>query len=207
MEHEGLKNLYEQVITGNFQWDRWGLLGVLSDYVLNYTEGDIIEIGCGESSIFLSQLAEKYNRTCYHIEYSRSGIQNMKATKGYFGKNSKVYNMKSDDFFHASSIFENFKLPPIALAFIDGDHSYESVTHDFENIEKYLVVGGYIFIHDTLPPDESWEIPEKCGTVYKLREDLENETCLFKNNGGNIEVFTFPRSAFDVGLTMVRKID
>jgi len=52
MEHEGLKNLYEQVITGNFQWERWGLLGVLCDYVLNYNNGNILEIGCGESSIF-----------------------------------------------------------------------------------------------------------------------------------------------------------
>ena len=85
MEHEGLKNLYEQVITGNFQWERWGLLGVLCDYVLNYNNGNILEIGCGESSIFLSNLAKKYNRICYHVEYSKSGVENMKNTKGYFG--------------------------------------------------------------------------------------------------------------------------
>jgi len=197
-EHQGLKNLYEEVIQNKFGWDRWGLLAVLSDYVLNYTEGDIMEIGCGESSIYLSKLAEKYNRKCYHVEYSVSGIDNMKNTKGYFGKNSQVFNMKSEDFFKAIQTAD-IGYPKLALAFIDGDHSYEAATYDFECIERYLVRGGYVFLHDTLPPDDSWKVPHKCGTVYKLREDLE-----FESN--NFEVFTFPRSAFDVGLTMVRKL-
>ena len=99
MEHPALKNLYKEVINDVYHWDRWGLLSVLCDYVLNYTKGDIVEIGCGESSIYLSKLAEKYNRKCYHIEYSKSGVENMKNTKGYFGKNSQVFNMKSNDFF------------------------------------------------------------------------------------------------------------
>ena len=68
MEHEGLKNLYAQVVEGKWLWDRWGLLSVLCDYVLYYTQGQILEIGCGESSIHLSKLAEKYNRRCYHCE-------------------------------------------------------------------------------------------------------------------------------------------
>lgn len=194
MEHPGLKNLYNEVVSGKFRWERWGLLSVLCDYVLTYTPGDIIEIGCGESSIYLSQLAEKYNRICYHVEYSRSGVENMKNTQGYFGKNSKVFNMKSEDFFNKET------LTPLALAFIDGDHNYEVVTYDFEKVEENMGIGGYIFLHDTLPPDDSWKVPEKCGTVYKLREDLEADV----RNGEPIEVFTFPRSAFDVGLTMVR---
>lgn len=194
-EHKGLKNLYEQVIEGNWLWKRWGLLSVLSDYVLYYTEGDIIEIGCGESSIHLSRLAEKYNRKCYHIEYSKSGVENMKNTKGYFGKNSQVFNMKSSDFFK-SLRNADIGYPSLALAFIDGDHVYEQVKEDFWNTYKYIVNDGYIFLHDTLPPDESWTVPEKCGTVYKLRIELE------KRN--DIDIFTFSKSAFDVGLTMIR---
>jgi hypothetical protein len=191
MQHESLKNLYEQVIQDKFGWDRWGLLGVLCDYVLNYTKGDIVEIGCGESSIYLSKLAEKYDRTCFHCEYSRSGVENFKKTKGYFGKNSKVFNEKSDRFLIR-------KFPPLALAFIDGDHRYEQVLKDFVNIFDHIVENGYIFLHDTLPPSKEWEVPSKCGTVYKLRRDIE-ETWT------NVDVFTFPHSAFDVGLTMVRK--
>ena len=195
-EHPGLKNLYEQVITGNFQWDRWGLLSVLCDYVLNYNNGHIIEIGCGESSIFLSKLAEKYNRICFHCEYSKSGVENMKNTKGYFGKNSEVYNGKSDDFFKDAMANK----PQIALAFIDGDHTYEQVKKDFDNVWEHVVKDGYIFLHDTNPPSEEWTVPEKCGDVFYLIEDLEES-----HMRTVLDIFTFTRSAFNVGLTMVRK--
>lgn len=194
-EHEGLRNLYEQVVNGSFKWQRWGLLSVLCDYVLYYNEGDILEIGCGESSIHLSKLAEKHHRNCYHVEYSKSGVENMKNTKGYFGDNSKVFNMKSDDFFNALKNAD-IGYPKLALAFIDGDHEYKQVREDFHNTIQYVNSGGYIFLHDTMPPDDSWTVPERCGTVYKLREELERK---------NIhDVFTFDKSAFDVGLTMVR---
>ena len=189
-EHKALKNLYDQVVSGVFNWNRWGLLSVLSDYVLYYTSGDIVEIGCGESSIHLSKLAEKYNRKCFHCEYSISGVKNMKNTKGYFGKNSNVYTGKSDAF------FKEVDLPKIALGFIDGDHTYEQVKKDFNNLFKYVVKDGYIFLHDTHPPNKSWTVPEKCGTVFKLREDLENQ---------GTSMFTFTRSAFDVGLTMIKR--
>jgi hypothetical protein len=195
-EHEGLKNLYNQVVSGSFGWERWGLLSVLSDYVLYYTEGDILEIGCGESSIILSKLAEKYNRICYHCEFSKSGVQNMKNTKGYFGKNSKVFNMKSDEFF-SSLKNADIGYTKLALAFIDGDHSYSQVQKDFYNTFEYVVKDGYIFLHDTYPPNESWTSLNRCGTVYKLREDLEKRS--------DIEIFTFTKSAFDVGLTMLQK--
>lgn len=194
-EHEGLRNLYEQVVNGFFKWQRWGLLSALSDYVLYYNQGDILEIGCGESSIHLSKLAEKYHRTCYHIEFSKSGVENMKNTKGYFGDNSKVFNMKSDEFFNSLKNAD-IGYPRFALAFIDGDHEYKVVSEDLHNTIQYMNKGGYIFLHDTLPPDDSWKVPEKCGTVYKLREKIESM--------GIYEVFTFDRSAFDVGLTMIR---
>ena len=197
-EHKALKNLYEQVVSGSFGWDRWGLLSVLSDYVLNYNKGAIVEIGCGESSIIFSTLAEKYKVWCYHIEYSRGGVENMKNTKGYFGKYSLVFRMTSDEFFEKHRKID--PLPPIALSFIDGDHEYEQVKKDFDNIWPKVVDGGYVFFHDTLPPDDSWKVPEKCGTVYELRKDLEE----FSIRPG-YEIFTFDKSAFNVGLTMVRK--
>jgi len=195
-EHPALKNLYKQVVSGVFNWERWGLLSVLSDYVLYFTEGDILEIGCGESSIHLSKLAEKYNRRCYHCEFSRSGVTNMKNTKGYFGKNSEVFNMKSDEFFDSISNAD-IGYPRLALAFIDGDHVYEQVKKDFMHTFNYVVHDGVIFLHDTYPPDDSWKVPQRCGTVYKLREELEDWP--------NIQMFTFKRSAFDVGLTMIQK--
>lgn len=190
-EHKGLKNLYKQVVNGNFNWDRWGLLGCLSDCILNYVKGDILEIGCGESSIYLSRLADKYERICYHVEFSKSGIRNMENTKGYFGNGSIIYNVKSDEF------FEHERPGPLALSFIDGDHEYEQVEKDFFNILSYTVEDGVIFLHDTLPPDKNWVVPERCGTAFILRKELEKHE--------NLDVFTFPFTAFGVGLTMVKK--
>lgn len=191
MEHSGLKNLYEEVISGNFGWDRWGLMSVIADCTLNYVKGEILEIGAGESSIYLSKLAEKYNRNCYHIEFSKSGVENMRNTKGYFGDNSIVYNCKSEEFFKIE------RPGPLAVSFIDGDHEYEKVDEDLTNVLSYTVEDGIVFLHDTLPPTEDWAVPEKCGTVFLLRKELEENEML--------DVFTFPFTAFGAGLTMVKK--
>ncbi len=192
--HPGLTNLYKTVVSGDYGWDRWGLMSVLSDCILNHVDGNILEIGCGESSIYLSKLAEKYHRQCFHVEYSLGGVENMKKTEGYFGRNSMVFNCKSDKFFEDASTNMRF-----ALAFIDGDHLYQPVQRDFYSTAVHLAPGGFIFLHDTYPPDKTWTTENKCGTVFKLRQDLERSD--------DWEVFTFPFTAFNVGLTMVRKKD
>jgi hypothetical protein len=193
-EHPALKNLFKQVVSGSFGWERWGLLGVLSDCILNYVKGDILEIGAGESSIIFSKLSEKYDRMCDHVEYSKSGVENMRHTKGYFGKNSTVYNCKSDEYFKR---YAGYMKPTYALAFIDGDHSYEGVKRDFANTMPYVVPNGVVFLHDTLPPTKDWTVDHKCGGVFKLRMELEKSV--------SFDVFTFPFTAFNVGLTMVNR--
>lgn len=193
-EHPALKNLYEEVVSGKYDWQRWGLLGVLCDYILSNRNGHILEIGCGESSIYFSKLAEKHNCLCYHVEYSKSGVHNMSYTNGYFGKNSKIFNMKSDEFFEKDFISKSGN--KLSLAFIDGDHEYEQVKRDFNNTLLNMEKRGYIFLHDTCPPDESWCVPHKCGNVYRLRQEIEKEM--------GIHSFTFKNTAFGVGLTMVR---
>lgn len=195
-EHKGLRDLHTQVTRGDFGWDRWGLLRCLSDFVLNFSQGDILEIGCGETSIHFSRLAEMYGRKCYHVDFSKSGIENMQNTPGYFGSNSQVFNMKSDDFF-ASLRNADIGYPKLAIAFIDGDHIYEAAKRDFDNVFPFVLPTGMIFLHDTYPRTEDWTVEHRCGTVYKLRHELEARN--------DIDVFTFTRTAFDVGLTMVRK--
>jgi hypothetical protein len=117
----------------------------------------------------------------------------MKNTEGYFGTHSQVYNMKSDQFFEQDELEKT----DIALAFIDGDHVYEVVNRDFWSTVEYMAPGGFIFLHDTLPPNKNWMAENKCGSVNLLRHDLEGLAAL--------DVFTFPFSAFHVGLTMVRR--
>ena len=206
-EHPGSRDMYDTiaqwvscdvVISKRFVWDRFGILGILGDYVLRYVQGDIVEIGVGESSIFLTRLAEKYGRKVYHNDLQRSHIVNMKTVPGIFDPKGVAYTGRSDDF------FKEVKFTPIALGFIDGDHTYEQAMKDFKNIYNLLVDGGYIFLHDTYPPNEEMTTPTTCGDVYRFRRELEESA----NYSGekSIEVFTFPHGAMDVGFTMVRKL-
>jgi len=201
VEHAGSKELMELLaqwencsipFSKTFGWNRWGILGVLCDFVLYFTKGDIIEIGVVESSIFLTKLAKKYDRIAYHCDAQYGKIANSWTVDGYFDiSHSITFQGGSDEF------FKFFNFPQIALGFIDGDHLYEQVKRDFDNLFELLVDDGYIFLHDTYPPSEEYCNENYCGTVYKLRQELEERK--------DIDCFTFTHSAFEVGLTMVRK--
>jgi hypothetical protein len=201
-EHPGSRELYDAVanwhpgplfFSKRFGWDRWGLFGILADYVLNYTPGCIIEVGCCETSLFLSALADKYNRRVYHCDIQSSVIENCKTVPGYFSPTrSSTFIMSSDEFFKTLKLEE-----PAALVFIDGDHVYEQVRKDFINALTVLHPNGFIFLHDTAPPDQEWIGETRCGTVYKLRRELEKDR--------DFNVFTFPHTAWGVGLSMIRR--
>jgi hypothetical protein len=96
-------------------------------------------------------------------------------------------------------MFKNCNISPLALAFIDGWHSYDQVKKDFYNTLKYLVKDGYIFLHDTWPPNhEEWIDENHCGDVYRFREELERDPAF--------DVLTLTRgTAMGVGLTIVRR--
>lgn len=174
-------------------WDRFGMLGVFGDYVLSCTQGDILEIGVGESSIYLTALARKYNRRIYLCDASPSKIDNPLTVPGYLDPNRTVFFPKESD-----KMFEQIKDARIALAFIDGDHRYEQVKKDFDNLWPLLVENGYVFIHDTYPPGSDWLDENHCGTVYKLRQELEEIK--------NLDTITLPRgTSMGVGLTICRK--
>lgn len=200
-EHKGSRELYDAVaewcpgpllFSKRFGWDRWGLLGVLADYVLYYVPGCIVEVGCCESSIYFSRLGEKYNRKVYHCDLQRSIIENCLTVAGYFGRNSSTYIMSSDQFFASVELDS-----PAAIVFIDGDHEYEPVARDFRNACRVLHPSGFIFLHDTLPPTEEWTGPTRCGGVYRLRREIEENP--------RFDIFSFPFTAWGVGLSVVRR--
>jgi hypothetical protein len=169
-----------------------GMLGVFGDFVLNSTHGDIIEIGVGESSIYLSALARKYNRHMYYCDIEWGKIENPLTIPGYLAPERGTFFKCSSD-----QMFEQGGITPIALGFIDGWHSYEQAKKDFYNIKKYLVKDGYILLHDTYPPDESFLDVNRCGDVYKFRLELESD--------GGFDCLTLPNgAAMNVGLTIVR---
>jgi hypothetical protein len=195
------------------KWDRMGLLAMLVDYVLYYSPGNILEIGVGESSIYLSTLAQKYSRHICHCDLQQSVIINAATVPGYFmtpftvvveGEKRPFEELSPHKCIlfigHSDNFFEEVPPAQLAVAFIDGDHLYEQVRKDFFNVVPRMHPEGYIFLHDTYPPDASWTGETSCGTVYQLRREIESMRDQF-------ECFTFPRSALNVGLTMVRLLD
>jgi len=174
-------------------WGRFGLLGIMGDYILRYLpSGNIAEIGVGESSLFLTELARRHSRRVYHCDRSPGEIKNCQSVEGFFDPGNVVFTGTSDDF------FKEIMITKLALGFIDGDHNYEFVKRDFDNMLSLMMDEGLIFIHDMYPPTEEYLSEHRCGDGYRLRQQLEQRS--------DLDVFTFPFGAMGVGLTMVRKL-
>jgi hypothetical protein len=193
----------------NDEWHRYGFIGAIGYEVLNgKDEWNIVEIGCGESSIYLTQLARKFSRKIYICDIEHGKLINPMTVPGYLHEDSIFvttgkpisyehkgihYGGSSDDF------FKEVKFEKIGLAYIDGGHTYEQAKRDFDNIFKILEPNGVIILHDTYPPSEEFLSPDTaCGDVYKLRKELE------KRNDLDCFTFVFP-TACGVGLTITRK--
>jgi len=62
----------------------------------------------------------------------------------------------------------------IDILFIDGCHEYGHVKKDYLNFRDFVRKDGIIFFHDTFPG--KWkDNPERCYTVYKILDDIEEE--------------------------------
>jgi hypothetical protein len=179
----------------NLKWNDTAIVGVLGDYALNYIAGDILEIGCGISSIYLTALSKKYNREIYYCDSDKDKVDRMKAVKGCFYEKGHIYTCPSDN------MFEKNELTPLSFAFIDGYHSYEQSKKDFWNVEKYIVLNGHILMHDSYPPLENWQGRGSCGEVWKFRQEIEQDK--------RFDCFTFVGafngSATYIASTLIRK--
>lgn len=214
--HQGSKETFEFIgdwISPDFffskkdVWHRMGILGMFGDYVLDSVSGDVAEIGCGESSIYLSHLARKYGRRIYHCDIAPDKILNPLTVPGYMVPDPvgdigypKTFEHKNSFFFMGPSddFFAEVNPQNLALSFVDGDHVYEQAKKDFDNFAERTVDNGYILLHDTYPPIEAYTAENKCGDVYRLRQDIEKDPrfdCLTLTRG----------TAMGVGLTICRK--
>jgi hypothetical protein len=193
-----LREIYDNIRDINIprkEWEGMAMVGILADATLHFLNGAIIEIGMGESSIYLNRIGEKYNRQVFHCDIQGNTYEEGKTIPGFFREDKNMcifYCGKSDDF------FKNMQLPEISFAFIDGDHSYAQVERDFFNVEKILQTNGIILLHDTMPPHEDYLGENLCGSSWIFRQELEKDN--------RFDVFTFAASvAHGVGLTVCRK--
>ena len=175
----------------NIGWENVGIVGILADYALAFIGGNILEIGCGTSSIYLTALAQKYNRDIYYCDVQAGKIINPLSVPGHMSENGHFYVCSSDE------MFAKNELTPLAFTFIDGDHTYEQAKRDFWNTEKLTVTNGHILMHDTYPPSEDYTTPNTCGDVYKFRQEIEQDN--------RFDCFTFVGRDSYVASTLIRK--
>lgn len=166
----------------------WDILEVVTNKVLQYNPGDIIEIGMGESTKVLAACAYQHDVKLYSCDLKMGGRGD------YFDKPvSKCHHC----FVGSSKKFmKQYKGNP-SIVLLDGSHLYEDIKREVDFFLPRMKIGGVMFLHDTMPPDEGFLHDEMCGQAYKIRQDLEvtNE----------VDTFTWPYSALSVGLTMVMK--
>jgi len=96
-----------------------------------------------------------------------------------------TFNITSDAFFE---LFEKGKTSKdifnrdvsldrkISFAYIDGDHSYEYAKKDFLNVDKHLLLNGYILLDDSIDGTSF-------GSAYLMKEIKKNKSykVVYKN--------------------------
>ncbi len=118
------------------------------------------------------------NPEAVRAHFARFGIENL----------VWHYKMTSEEFFTS---YKKLKLPKIHLAFIDGNHSYKDVRHDFLGVYGNCIKNAYVLLHDT--------------NIY-IREMLHHSGVkkwlkLLKTFPDRFELVDFP---FDSGVALVR---
>lgn len=168
--------------------EEWILLDALLPVILHHREGCLVEIGIGLSTFFMCKHGQTYGREVYSIDLNSEKTQRYNYNKVFEG-----HKVIWQDSRKVSKLFDI----PIAVLLIDGYHAYDFAKTEFDNLWPHVVDGGVVFIHDTYPPSEDFLIPEACGDVWRLRQELEKRP--------DMDCFTWPYTAKWMGLTMCVK--
>jgi predicted O-methyltransferase YrrM len=149
--------------------------------------GPCLEIGsyCGKSAIYLGSACRENNGILFSIDHHR-GSEEQQPGEEYFDPD--LFDAQSgriDTFKEFRRIIEKAGLEetvvpivcrsdvaarlwatPLSLVFIDGGHSYESVSTDYHCWSRHILPEGYLLIHDIfVDPAQGGQAPYE---VYKL---------------------------------------
>jgi hypothetical protein len=107
------------------------------------------------------EAGQKIENTCVSFdEYRAHVIETFRRNVQLFSRDRLPHHIEidSDSFFaawaknEARTDFFGRRAQlggPIALVYIDGDHSYEQSKRDFENVDRYLESGGFVVFDDS----------------------------------------------------------
>ena len=170
--------------------------------------GPLMEIGsfCGKSSIYMGLEAKKLNQVVYTIDHHQ-GSEEHQLNEEYF--DSEIYDQSLNEVNTFPLFRKNIKLflledtvipivsssenvskgwnKNLGMVFIDGSHSLESATLDYESWHSHIVKDGSLVIHDiyedpNLGGQAPYEIYKRAlSEGYKLHERVDTIVCLIKD--------------------------
>ena len=170
--------------------------------------GPLLEVGtfCGKSSIYLGLAAKEQNQVVFTIDHHK-GSEEHQLNEEYF--DSEIYDESLNSvntfplFLKNIRIFdlEDSVIPIVSssasvakgwnknlgMVFIDGSHSLESATLDYESWGSHIKNGGALVIHDifedpNLGGQAPYEIYKRAlNDGYKLYERVDTIVCLTKD--------------------------
>lgn len=157
--------------------------------------GPCLEIGsyCGKSTIYLGTACRENNGILYSIDHHR-GSEEQQPGEEYFDPELLDPDTGLVDTFKEfrKTLFkaglEDTVVPivclsrvaarlwstPISLVFIDGGHSHEAASTDYECWSRHIIPNGYLLIHDI------FKDPEKGGQAPYKVYDTAVESGLFR---------------------------
>lgn len=208
--YEHAKKMILRLVVGPFYWPNTfptsvdPAVGELLYALIRILRPEIVvEIGTakGYSAIAIAQALEDNNKgKLYTIDPVEQELVKIAIKKSGLGHR---INYIID---YSTNAIPRLKLPKIDFIFIDGDHSYENVSADFDLVKDSIPKGGLIAFHDTILFDGPRRVIEE---IKKLKQfeiiTLPTLTGVDKSNsavlaGNSVDDFT------PVGFTICRKI-
>jgi len=149
--------------------------------------GPCLEIGsyCGKSAIYIGSACREKNSVLFSIDHHR-GSEEQQPGEEYFDPGLYDYRQFQMDTFSlfrqtlSKALLEDTVVPivsksevtarswktPLGLVFIDGGHSYEAASKDYECWAQLIVPNGFLLVHDIFKnPEEGGQAPYQ---VYQL---------------------------------------
>lgn len=145
------------------------------------TRGPVLEIGtyCGKSALYLGAAAREVGGTVFTVDHHHGSEENQPGweyhdvalvdqssgrldTLGEFRRTIVSAGLEEHvvAIVGRSTVVSALWRTPLALVFIDGGHTEEHATNDYEGWARWVVAGGALVIHDVFSdPAEGGQAP------------------------------------------------
>jgi hypothetical protein len=128
-----------------------------------------------------------------HYQYREFVKSTFMGNVEFFSQNNKPYTIErtSDEFFtlweKGEKTYDIFGREislggKISFCYIDGNHTYEFAKRDFENVDKYLELGGFVLFDDSSDMDlfGLTRLMREIKRNYNYKLVMKNPNYLFK---------------------------